>query len=709
MATTSPTLPQIGSPLTESDLQALAASGISHPVVDRAGWHRVTHAEACQAGIKYRSDHLEGLLIPYRDPRDESRIVAYRVRRDHPEVDSDGKPTGKYLSSKDRRHLYFRPDAAAYLSDTSVPCLLVEAEKSVLAIVTAEDSAHRRHLLIGTGGCWGWRGVIGKTTSPDGTRVDQKGPLPDLDLVTWTNRDTIIVFDANVTTNDKVQAARRKLAEELERRGARVRVVDLPIGAGISGPDDFIGRNGGPTFFALVDAAQPLSKPGRKSEKEKPKQGRGVDFVEVDPWPEPVAGDVLLTGIAATFTRYLSLPTHAASAIALWVLHAVTFEAWFTSPILAITSPAPRCGKTMVLVVLGALVPRKLFAANVTPAVLFRTIEKYSPSLLIDEADTFVKDNDELRGVINSGHTRTTALVIRTVGEDHDPRVFSTWSPKAIAMIGKLPQTLHDRAIEIRMRRRLPGEQVARLRQDRIVAECEHLRRQAARWANDHTPALSAADPDVPELLNDRAADSWRPLLAIADAAGGEWPRLARAAAEGLSGAADQDTDIATMLLTDIKTIFDGTHDAVIGSSTIIETLVELEDRPWKEYSHGRPLTPAKLAHMLKGYAIVPAGTIRIGAKTVKGYRRAAFEDAWGRYLTPEQADRDAIPPAKASHRNTTNKSGDLLPIQSVTTPIRCDALKSVTNPINTEPCDGVTASEPLKGNTDDRQEGFDV
>ena len=110
-------------------------------------------------------------------------------------------------------------------------------------------------------------------------------------------------------------------------------------------------------------------------------------------------------------------------ALALWVLPCYMFEAWFTSPYLAITSPVKRCGKTLLLIVLGALVPCRLFASNVTPAVLFRTIEKYAPTLLIDEADTFIRDKDELRGVLNSGHTRTTALVLRAVGEDHDPRL----------------------------------------------------------------------------------------------------------------------------------------------------------------------------------------------------------------------------------------------------------------------------------------------
>jgi putative DNA primase/helicase len=98
-----------------------------------------------------------------------------------------------------------------------------------------------------------------------------------------------------------------------------------------------------------------------------------------------------------------------------------------------------RCGKTLLLIVLGALTPRRVFASNITPAGLFRTIEKFQPTLFIDEADTFLRDNDDLRGLLNCGTTRTTAVIIRPVGDDHEPRAFSTWCAKVVALIGKLP------------------------------------------------------------------------------------------------------------------------------------------------------------------------------------------------------------------------------------------------------------------------------
>jgi hypothetical protein len=371
--------------------------------------------------------------------------------------------------------------------------------------------------------------------------------------------------------------------------------------------------------------------------------------------------------------------------LALWVLHCYTFAAWFVSPFIAISSPVKRCGKTITLIVLGALVPRRLIASNVTPAVLFRAIEKYAPTLLIDEGDTFVRDNDELRGVLNSGHTKTTAVVIRVVGNDYEPRQFSTWCPKAIALIGKLPGTLADRSIEVAMSRRRPGDVVARFRQDRIEAECRDIRRQSARWADDHLPGLQDADPPVPVALHDRAADCWRPLLAIADAIGGGWPQQARDAALTLSGE-PADDDAGIMLLRDLFEIFsEEGQPEVLASSLIIERLVKDEDRPWAEWSKGRPLSPAKLARMLAGYSIFPA-TVRIGLKTAKGYRRGAFIEAWERYL-------GAI---EASQRNNANNDGPKTADSKRHIENACDGLKSVTTPMKSERCYAVTDRDPL-------------
>ena len=176
-----------------------------------------------------------------------------------------------------------------------------------------------------------------------------------------------------------------------------------------------------------------------------------------EPWPEPVEGADLLSALTKAVRDHLILPAGAAEAVALWIVHAHAHDTASISPILAVTSPTPECGKTTLLTLLSAVVPRPLPASNITTAAIFRAVEKWHPTLLVDEADTFLRDNDDMRGVLNSGHNRHAAWVIRTTGDDHEPCRFRTWAPKAIALIGRLPATLESRAIHIELRRSQRG------------------------------------------------------------------------------------------------------------------------------------------------------------------------------------------------------------------------------------------------------------
>src|SRR5215467_3542461 len=178
----------------------------------------------------------------------------------------------------------------------------------------------------------------------------------------------------------------------------------------------------------------------------------------------------------------------------------------------------------------------------------------------------------------------------------HEPRLFSTWGARMIALIGRLPPTLEDRAIVLPMRRRAPGETVERIRRDGLLRRLEPLRRRAARWVVDHLAALQAADPPVPDALNDRQADNWRPLLAIADAAGGGWGDRARVAARTLAGAGGEaDPTAPVELLADLQDLFAATAADKLATAAIIRHLITLEERPWTEYAEGRPLTPRHL------------------------------------------------------------------------------------------------------------------
>jgi putative DNA primase/helicase len=365
------------------------------------------------------------------------------------------------------------------------------------------------------------------------------------------------------------------------------------------------------------------------------KQGRALTLPEPDPWPEPVHGSELLDALFVAICRHVVAPEWAVVSIVLWVLHTYLLDCFGISPRLAITSPEKGCGKTTLLDVLSHLVMRVLSTANATASAIFRVVEMQRPTLLIDEADTFLSENEELRGILNSGH-RQGGSVVRTVGEDFEPRSFSTYSACAVALIGKLPATLADRSVPIELRRRRADERIELFRFDR-TGHLDQLARKAARWALDNADCIRGADPDMPDGLVNRAADNWRPLLAIADAAGGEWPALARRAVQCVAAAAGDDGQSARItLLADIRAIFAERDTVRLPSAELVEALVAIEGHPWAEWKAGKAITANGLARLLAPFQIKP-GTIRTSSGTPKGYQLTQFDDAFARYLPGEE------------------------------------------------------------------------
>jgi hypothetical protein len=407
-------------------------------------------------------------------------------------------------------------------------------------------------------------------------------------------------------------------------------------------------------------------------------QGTALTLSDPEPWPDVVDGAALLDALARVFTCYVVLPVGAADALALWVLLTYCLDAFEVAPILGITSPEKECGKTTLLSVLAGTVRRSLPAANISPAAVYRTIEIAAPTLLVDEADSFLRDNDELRGVLNSGHTRATAFVVRCVGDDHEPRRFNTFCLKAIAAIGDFPETIESRAIGLRLKRRIAGEHVERIRADRLQRELEPMRKQALRWAQDHTDALREADPSV-EMIN-RAADNWRPLFAIGDRAGGRWPQSARHAAQALTAPDSREKVAAKVqLLADLRALFDERKTDRLASEAIIEHLTKLEDRPWAQWHRGKPLTAVGLARLLHPFGVQPK-TIRGRDTTFKGYMRAECEDAFSRYL-PESSRHTVTSVAAHGPDALSHPSHDAHVLR----------LENPENAMSDNGCDGVT------------------
>jgi hypothetical protein len=240
--------------LSPSDIELHTRLGIDPALLDRMQVRRVDDRVARETlGINGRAGRMDGVLYPYIDPF-QQQIVSHRLRRDTPDYE-DGKPRNKYLTGYGDRRVPYLACEPAVLADVTVPAIGVEAEKSVLAITSAAAKLERPMLPIGLGGCYGWRGRIGKVGGANGERVDEFGVLPMFDRIVWPGRRLTVCFDSNAATNPTVQSARRLFAAEFAKRGAAIHILDLHPEPGINGPDDFIGRYGIERFFELLDAA----------------------------------------------------------------------------------------------------------------------------------------------------------------------------------------------------------------------------------------------------------------------------------------------------------------------------------------------------------------------------------------------------------------------------------------------------------------------
>jgi putative DNA primase/helicase len=370
--------------------------------------------------------------------------------------------------------------------------------------------------------------------------------------------------------------------------------------------------------------------------------GKAAMFPTVESWHEVVDGADVLQEIRAMLTKHIVCSNETAVTATLWVAFTWFIDQVQVAPLAVITAPEKRCGKSQLLNLFSLICYRPLVASNIAPAAVYRVIESHAPTLLIDEADTFMRDNEELRGVINSGHTRQSAYVIRCVGDDHEPRQFSTWGAKALSGIGHLPDTIMDRSVILELRRKLPSESVQRLRHADPLT-FKRLASKLARFADDFSAVIQRARPALPDELNDRAQDNWEPLLAIADLAGGDWPRLARHAALKLSGAEQDAVSLSAELLNDIKEVFEHKRVEKISTADLIQSLCDDDEKSWATYNRGKPITPRQVAKKLKEYG-VSSKNVRIGYETPKGFDLEQFKDAFTRYLSGNAATSATTP-----------------------------------------------------------------
>lgn len=398
--------------------------------------------------------------------------------------------------------------------------------------------------------------------------------------------------------------------------------------------------------------------------------------------PPAVDGAELLDRLRDTVRRYVILPDHESlDAVTLWIAATHALAAWACAPRLVIRAPEKRCGKSRLLDLVEAACYNPLITVNASPAAVYRAIGSDDPpTLLIDEYDTIfgastAAGNEDLRGLLNAGHQRNRPAIRYDANTQRVERI-PTFAMAAMAGIGAAPETIEDRAVLIHMRRRKAREKVKPWRVMRDRPPVAAIGNEIHAWLQHHIKDLRAAVPLMP--VEDRDADTWEPLIALADLAGGEWPIRARTAAVTLTGAREEraETSEGVRLLRACWTIFDETSGSTaLATGQILDRLKAIEEGPWAD------LNAHRLGRVLREFGIT-SSNIRLPIGQVKGYLRELFIDAWDRYcdLTPPEGSHLSVPsvPTVPAQLNpgTLQNSGTLqsVPLQDSVPGLTCDA-----------------------------------
>jgi hypothetical protein len=554
----------------------------------------------------------------------------------------------------------------------------------------------------------------------------------------WKARTVYIIFDNDYLTNPSVRAALRELCKHLDSLAAKPLVIDLPAGpekgvddfiakkkpeaaleligkakpiekpsvveilheCGISelqsgcSVDDVgiclqglavIAKNFSPLDRALTRSAarEVLKKLKIQGAAElletvlssKTQAATTSElFEKVESWPEEVDGSKLLSELCAYFRRFAFLPSGADVIFSLWIIHSYCFKKFGTTPYLNLCSPMPRCGKTLCLELLESVCNRPLQTSNASTAAVFRSIEKFSPSLLFDEVDQLFKgtgdEKTDLIGVLNSGF-RAGGSCLRCVGDNQEPTNFSTYSPKILCGIGSLPGTLADRSIIVQLCRKPKDVKLERFSRIRVANYAAEIKRKITRWVADRESEIENFNCHDLPFLNDRQSDGWLVLRAIADTAGGDWLSRCERAAYLVAGESGEE-NVRLKLLALIKAAFADLNDR-ISSENLCEFLSSDETSPFQEWKNGKPISPAGLARLLISFKIKPR-ILRAGENRVRGYFREDFAEVFNIYLPDPLFSCERV--NKTDNRNDCNS----IDVHTLLTPENCSHSNVCTN-----------------------------
>jgi hypothetical protein len=591
----------------------LEASAIPPEVARERGYVSVDTKKRLEpCGFTKGQQVIPGLLIPVHGTDGTVRLHQYRP--DEPRIDAKGRSRKYETPWRHQLCIDVPPRILGQLADPAVPLWITEGARKADAAAAAGMCCIA---LLGVEG-WQSKGVA----------------LPDWKDIRLRDRGVLIAFDSDVMTKPAVRGALNRITVWLEYRSARVRHVILPGDGAKAGLDDYLAAGG--TVADLITGSVHLNAESPTAAKASATSA--TTATELPPWDGNLAG--LLDDIHGFLGRFIAYPSgHAHVAHTLWCAHAHQMAAWESTPRIAFLSPEPGSGKTRALEVTELLVPRPVEAINTTPAYLFRKVSDPAglPTILYDEIDTLfgpkAKDNEEIRGMLNAGHRRgAVAGRCVTRGDIIVTEELPAYCALALAGLGGLPDTLLTRSVVVRMKRRAPGEKVEAFRH-RVHKDAGHaLRDRLAAWAS--AASLGGLWPQMPAGIEDRDADVWEALLMVADAAGGDWPKLAREAAVALVADAKAATpSLGIRLLSDLRKVWDGTDG--MHTAALLKALNEMDEAPWGDLK-GKPLDSRKLSRFLRDYDVKPTD-VRAdvdGVETVrKGYKREELYDAWDRYL----------------------------------------------------------------------------
>jgi Protein of unknown function (DUF3631)/Domain of unknown function (DUF3854) len=631
--------------------QLLRDSKLSKWTVLTRGYRSVTDAaELAELKFAKAACNVPGLLIPLL--RKDGSTWGVQYRPDEPRLDIKGKPL-KYESpsrqagTKQRNGIDVPPRVGAKLDDPTVELWITEGSRKADSAVFNAGLA-----CVAILGVWGWLGTNGK---------GGKTALPDWRDIALNGREIVLAFDSDVVHKPSVHQALDGLAGYLESKGAGVQFCHFPPGddGGKTGLDDYFAAGHSPRELReLVSAEMPaitedgkrvgLARRARRGRKnvayaaDLAAKSSSTKSTPPTPKPEPFTGNAaaLLDAMHAFLCTYVAFPSKAAAvAVTLWAAHTHLVESFEATPRLALLSPEKQCGKTRVLELLELLCAVGRIISDASAPYLFRRIGAGPVTILLDEADAIWKRGkaddtaEALRSIVNAGHRKNATVGrVEMTGQGAELREFRVFAPVAVAGIGNhLPETVLDRSVIVSMRRRAPDEKIKGYRERTARPEGEALGNRLGSWAFTVADKVGDPWPEMPPGVTDRPADVWEPLLAVAELAGGDWPKRAReACVEFVTGSRDDTASIGVRLLTDLLAVFHDDKVPALSTETVLDKLHDIEEAPWADW-YGRPLDARGLAKMLKPYGI-KSGTVRIGEETAKGYRREDLWDAWKRY-----------------------------------------------------------------------------